>query len=190
MLKGKKIVLGITGSIAAYKATLIVRLLVREGAEVKVVITPMARDFVSPVTLAALSGNPVLSQFFSAQDGTWNSHVELGRWADLLLIAPVTASTMGKMVNGIADNLLIATYLSAKCPVVIAPAMDLDMYRHPSTQRNISMLSKDGVILIEPVTGELASGLYGKGRMEEPEVILEKITRILSRVSKGAQKKK
>lgn len=175
MLKGKKIVLGVTASIAAYKATLIVRLLVKEGAEVKVVITPMTKEFISPVTLSALSGNPVLSQFFSGHDGTWNSHVELGMWADLFLIAPVTASTMGKMVNGIADNLLIASYLSAKCQVMLAPAMDLDMYQHPSTRRNIDLLRSDGNTIIEPATGELASGLYGKGRMEEPEVILKKI---------------
>jgi len=186
MLKGKKIVLGITASIAAYKATLILRLLVKEGAEVKVVITQAARDFVSPVTLSALSGNPVLSRFFAGEDGTWNSHVELGSWADLLLIAPVTASTMGKMVNGIADNLLIATYLSAKCPVILAPAMDLDMYNHPSTRRNIDMLRQDGNTIIEPSTGELASGLFGKGRMEEPEGIVEKIIQVLKEDTTGS----
>lgn len=190
MLKGKKIVFGVTGSIAAYKAPLIIRLLIREGAEVKVVITPMTKEFISPVTLSALSGNPVLSQFFSGQDGSWNSHVELGMWADLFIIAPVTASTMGKMVSGIADNLLIATYLSAKCPVMLAPAMDLDMYQHPSTRRNIDILRKDGNTIIEPATGELASGLYGKGRMEEPEVIIEKIIQLIKKENKGSQKKK
>jgi len=180
MLKGKKIVLGVTASIAAYKAPLIVRLLVKEGAEVKVVMTSMAKEFISPVTLSALSGNPVFSQFFSGQDGTWNSHVELGRWADMLLIAPLTASSMGKMVNGIADNLLIATYLSAKCLVMMAPAMDLDMYKHASTERNLELLRNDGTRIIEPASGELASGLFGKGRMEEPEVIVEKVIQYFS----------
>jgi phosphopantothenoylcysteine decarboxylase/phosphopantothenate--cysteine ligase len=175
MLQGKKILVGLTASIAAYKAATIVRLLVRDGAEVQVIMTPMAREFITPVTLSALSGHPVHSEFFSGQSGKWDSHVDLGIWADLFLIAPVTASTLGKMANGIADNLLIATYLSCKCPVLLAPAMDLDMYQHPSTSRNIEILQSYGNQIIEPVTGELASGLYGKGRMEEPEMILIRV---------------
>jgi phosphopantothenoylcysteine decarboxylase/phosphopantothenate--cysteine ligase len=178
MIKGKKIILGITASIAAYKSATTVRLLRKEGAEVKVVMTPMAREFITPVTLSTLSGNPVLTEFFSGSDGKWNSHVDLGTWADLMVIAPLTACTMGKMVNGIADNLLVATYLSARCPVLLAPAMDLDMYSHPSTKRNLDILRKDGNIIIEPVTGELASGLHGKGRMEEPEMIVKLINEI------------
>lgn len=172
MLQGKKILLGITGSIAAYKSATLVRLLIREGAEVKVIMTPMAREFISPVTLSALSGNPVFCEYFSGTDGSWHSHIELGSWADLFIIAPLTACTMGKMANGIADNLLVATWLSARCPVIIAPAMDMDMYQHPSTGKNLEILQSFGVRVIEPVTGELASGLYGKGRMEEPEQIL------------------
>ncbi len=175
MLKGKKIILGVTASIAAYKAPYIIRLLIKEKAEVKVIITPMARKFVTPVTLSALSNNPVLIDFFSGEDGIWNSHVELGNWADLFLVAPLTATTMGKMVNGIADNLLVATYLSAKCPVMLAPAMDFDMYKHPSTARNLEILKSYGNLIIEPATGELASGLHGKGRMEEPEIIVKKV---------------
>ena len=175
MLQGKKILLGLTASIAAYKTATIVRLLVREGAEVQVIMTPMAREFITPVTLSALSGKPVHIEFFSGQNGQWDSHVDLGIWADLFLIAPVTASTMGKMANGIADNLLLTTYLSCKSPVIIAPAMDLDMYQHPSTARNIQILQSYGNQIIEPGTGELASGLYGKGRMEEPEIILQKV---------------
>jgi len=177
-LKGKKILLGITGSIAAYKAVFLLRILVREGAEVKVLLTPFADKFVTKGTLATLSNNPVLSEFFK-EDGTWNSHVDLGNWADLFLIAPLTASTMAKMASGQADNLLIATYLAAKCPVVFAPAMDLDMVKHPSTQKNISILQSYGNILIDPATGELASGLSGKGRLEEPEIILQKILPII-----------
>ncbi len=177
-LKGKKILLGITGSIAAYKAVFLLRLLVREGAEVKVILTPFADRFVTKGTLAALSTFPVLSEFFK-EDGTWNSHVDMGNWADLFLIAPVTAATMAKMAIGQADNLLIATYLAAKCPVVFAPAMDLDMFKHPATQKNISILQSYGNILIEPASGELASGLVGKGRLEEPEVILQKIIPVL-----------
>ena len=177
-LKGKKILLGITGSIAAYKAVFLLRLLVREGAEVKVILTPFADKFVTKGTLAALSTHPVLSDFFK-EDGTWNSHVDLGNWADLLLIAPVTATTMAKMATGQADNLLVATYLAAKCPVVFAPAMDLDMFKHPATQRNIAILQSYGNILIDPASGELASGLHGKGRLEEPEVILRKILPVL-----------
>ena len=188
MLKGKKILLGITASIAAYKTATLVRLLVREGAEVKVVMTPMAKEFISPVTLSALSGNPVSSDFFSGADGTWHSHIELGTWADLFLIAPLTACTMGKMANGIADNLLVATYLSARCPVMIAPAMDMDMYSHPSSSRNLEILKSYGVRIIEPVTGELASGMYGKGRMEEPEQILNLVAEQLQASLKEKKK--
>ncbi|KJF43749.1 bifunctional phosphopantothenoylcysteine decarboxylase/phosphopantothenate--cysteine ligase CoaBC [Draconibacterium sediminis] len=174
-LKGKNIILGITGSIAAYKAAMLLRLFIKEGAEVQVVITPAGKEFITPVTLSALSDKPVISEFFGANDGTWNSHVDLGLWADVMVIAPATASTMGKMANGIADNMLITTYLSAKCPVMVAPAMDLDMFAHPSTQRNISILKEYGNIIVEPGEGELASGLTGKGRMEEPEKILESV---------------
>ena len=172
MLKGKKIVLGITGSIAAYKACLIVRLLMKQGAEVQVVITDAGKQFITPVTLSALTGKPVVSEFFTANDGTWHSHVDLGLWADAMLIAPCTASSLGKMVHGIADNMLITTYLSMKAPVFVAPAMDLDMYAHPSTQANIDRLRQVGNIIIEPQAGFLASGLEGKGRMEEPENIV------------------
>ena len=172
MLEGKKIVLGITGSIAAYKACLIIRGLIKAGAEVQVVITPAGKEFITPITLSALTHKPVVSEFFSQRDGTWNSHVDLGLWADAMLIAPCTASTLGKMANGIADNMLITTYLSMKAPVFIAPAMDLDMYKHPSTQANIERLKSFGNIIIEPATGFLASGLEGKGRMEEPEKIV------------------
>ncbi len=173
MLKGKHIVLGITGSIAAYKACLIIRLLRKAGAEVQVVITPAGKEFITPITLSALSQNPVISEFFSGRDGTWHSHVDLGLWADAMLIAPATASTIGKMVSGVADNMLVTTYLSMKAPVFIAPAMDLDMYRHPSTQRNLETLRSWGNYIIEPGTGFLASGLEGKGRMEEPEEIVK-----------------
>lgn len=173
-LQGKKIILGITGSIAAYKAAILLRLLVKEGAEVQVLITPAGKEFITPVTLSALSGKPVESEFFVNSNGSWNSHVDLGIWADLMIIAPCSANTLGKMANAIADNLLITTYLSAKCPVFIAPAMDLDMYAHPANQRNIDILRSYGNRIIDPASGELASGLYGKGRMEEPEVILAK----------------
>lgn len=172
-LEGKNIILGITGSIAAYKAAILLRLLVKEGAKVQVVITDAGKEFITPVTLSALSGNPVISGFFGANDGTWNSHVDLGLWADLMLIAPATATTIGKMANGIADNMLVTTYMSAKCPVFVAPAMDLDMFAHPSTQKNISTLKEFGNNIIDPGEGELASGLEGKGRMEEPENIIE-----------------
>lgn len=172
MLKGKKIVLGITGSIAAYKACLIIRGLIKAGAEVQVVITPAGKEFITPITLSALTHKPVISEFFSQRDGTWNSHVDLGLWADAMLIAPCTASTLGKMANGIADNMLITTYLSMKAPVFIAPAMDLDMYQHPTTQQNMERLKSFGNQIIEPATGFLASGLEGKGRMEEPENIV------------------
>ena len=172
MLQGKKIVLGITGSIAAYKACLIIRGLVKAGAEVQVVITPAGKEFITPITLSALTHKPVISEFFAQRDGTWNSHVDLGLWADAMLIAPCTASTLGKMANGIADNMLITTYLSMKAPVFIAPAMDLDMYKHPSTQENMERLRGYGNTIIEPASGFLASGLEGKGRMEEPERIV------------------
>lgn len=172
-LGGKKIILGITGSIAAYKAAMLLRLLVKEGAEVQVVITAAGKEFITPVTLSALSGKPVISEFFGTSDGSWNSHVDLGLWADLMLVAPATASTLAKMANGIADNMLVTTYMSAKCPVFIAPAMDLDMFAHPSTQKNLGILKSFGNVIIEPAVGELASGLTGKGRMEEPERILE-----------------
>ncbi|MBO7230614.1 MAG: bifunctional phosphopantothenoylcysteine decarboxylase/phosphopantothenate--cysteine ligase CoaBC [Bacteroidaceae bacterium] len=173
MLKGKKIVLGVTGSIAAYKAAMLLRLLVKEGAEVQVVMTPSAKEFITPLTLSTLSGRPVLSEFFNTTSGTWHSHVELGLWADAMVIAPVTAATLGKMAGGIADNLLVTTYLSMKAPVFVAPAMDLDMYAHPSTQRNIEILKGYGNIVIEAAAGELASHLMGKGRMEEPENIVQ-----------------
>jgi len=174
-LQGKKIILCVTGSIAAYKAAYLLRGLLKQGAEVQVVMTPYAKEFISPLTLSTLSGRAVLSEFFSRNDGLWNSHVDLGLWADLLIVAPATASTMGKMANGICDNLLVTTYLSAKCPVMIAPAMDLDMFQHPSTKRNLELLKSYGNIIIEPATGELASGLSGKGRMEEPDVIVNRI---------------
>ena len=176
MLKGKKIVLGITGSIAAYKSCLIIRELVKRGAEVQVVITPAGKEFITPITLSALTQKPVISDFFSQRDGTWHSHVKLGLWADAMLIAPCTASTLGKMANGVADNMLITTYLSMKAPVFIAPAMDLDMYAHPTTQQNMERLRSFGNHIIEPQSGFLASGLEGKGRMEEPEVIVEKLS--------------
>jgi phosphopantothenoylcysteine decarboxylase/phosphopantothenate--cysteine ligase len=187
-LQGKNILIGITGSIAAFKAVFLLRLLMKEGAQVKVLLTPFAEEFVTKGTLAALSGNPVFSEFFK-EDGTWNSHVEMGNWADVFVIAPVTATTIAKMALGIPDNLLIATYLAAKCPVVFAPAMDLDMYNHPSTQKNINTLQSYGNILIDPVIGELASGLYGKGRMEEPEVILQKICEVLTPEKKNLNPK-
>lgn len=183
-LEGKKIILGITGSIAAYKAAVLLRLLVKEGAEVQVVITPAGKEFITPVTLSALSDKPVVSEFFGANDGTWNSHVDLGLWADLMLVAPATATTLGKMANGIADNMLVTTYMSAKCPVFVAPAMDLDMFAHPSTQKNLSILKQYGNTIIEPGEGELASGLEGKGRMEEPENIVEIVVEHFTRKKK------
>lgn len=172
MLKGKHIILGITGSIAAYKAAYIIRSLVKKGAEVQVVITPAGKEFITPITLSALSSKPVISEFFSNRDGSWNSHVDLGLWADAMLVAPATASTIGKMANGIADNMLITTYLSCKAPVFVAPAMDLDMFAHPSTQQNLDRLRSFGNHIIEPAEGELASHLVGKGRMEEPDKII------------------
>ena len=180
MLKGKKIVLGITGSIAAYKSCLIIRELIKSGAEVQVVITPAGKEFITPITLSALTHKPVVSEFFSQKDGTWNSHVDLGLWADAMVIAPCTAATLGKMANGVADNMLITTYLSMKAPVFIAPAMDLDMYKHPSTQKNIETLRSFGNHIIEPGSGFLASGLEGKGRMEEPENIVKALADFFS----------
>ncbi|MEN9917737.1 MAG: bifunctional phosphopantothenoylcysteine decarboxylase/phosphopantothenate--cysteine ligase CoaBC [Bacteroidota bacterium] len=171
--KNKHIVLAITGSIAAYKAATLARLLIKEGAEVQVVMTPASKEFITPVTLSALTGKPVISEFFGAVDGTWHSHVDLGLWADCMIIAPATAASLGKMANGIADNMLITTYLSMKAPVFIAPAMDLDMFAHPSTARNLSILKSYGNLIIEPASGELASHLIGKGRMEEPENIVQ-----------------
>ncbi|HOE05871.1 MAG TPA: bifunctional phosphopantothenoylcysteine decarboxylase/phosphopantothenate--cysteine ligase CoaBC [Bacteroidales bacterium] len=172
MLKGKKIIIGLTGSIAAYKAAIIVRLLVKNGAEVKVIMTPLAKEFISPLTLATLSKNPVLVDFYNPENGDWNSHVDLGLWADAYLIAPATANTMAKMASGVADNLLLTTYLSLRCPVFVAPAMDCDMYQHKTTQQNIATLKSLGVNFIEPAEGELASGLSGKGRLEEPDKIV------------------
>lgn len=171
MLRGKKIVIGITGSIAAFKIPFLIRLFKKEGAEIRVMMTKAAQDFVTPLTLSTLSGNPVITEPFNREDGTWHSHVDLGRWADLYLLAPVSANTLAKMANGIADNFFLTAYLSAKCPVFFAPAMDLDMFRHPSTQANIKTLQSYGHTLIEPVVGELASGLSGAGRMEDPENI-------------------
>jgi phosphopantothenoylcysteine decarboxylase/phosphopantothenate--cysteine ligase len=173
MLKGKNIILGITGSIAAYKAATLARLMVKEGANVKVIMTPLAKEFITPLTMATLTKNPILVDFFNPENGDWNSHVDLGIWADLYLIAPATANTIAKMANGVADNLLLTTYLSARCPVVVAPAMDLDMFQHPATQKNLKILEGYGNLIVEPATGELASGLSGKGRMEEPEQIVE-----------------
>ena len=188
MLKGKKIVLGITGSIAAYKSCLIIRELIKQGAEVQVVITPAGKEFITPITLSALTQKPVISDFFSQRDGTWHSHVKLGLWADAMLIAPCTASSLGKMANGIADNMLITTYLSMKAPVFIAPAMDLDMYQHPTTQQNMERLRSFGNHIIEPASGFLASGLEGKGRMEEPERIVEFLDKALGTKEEGRSK--
>lgn len=187
MLKGKKIVLGITGSIAAYKACLIIRQLIKRGAEVQVVITPAGKEFITPVTLSALTRKPVISEFFSQRDGTWHSHVDLGLWADAMLIAPCTAATIGKMAQGVADNMLITTYLSMKAPVFVAPAMDLDMYRHPATQRNMRTLESYGNTIIEPASGFLASGLEGKGRMEEPETIVARLDAFFDRQQEASQ---
>lgn len=181
MLKGKHIVLGITGGIAAYKSASLLRLFVKAGAEVQVVITPAGKEFITPVTLSALSGKPVISEFFTANSGEWHSHVDIGLWADAMVIAPATASSIAKMANGVADNMLITTYLSAKAPVFIAPAMDLDMMRHSSTVRNIELLRSYGNHIIEPAEGELASHLVGKGRMEEPEEIFRTVSRFFAR---------
>lgn len=190
MLKGKKFVLGITGSIAAYKACYIIRGLVKKGSEVQVVITPSGKEFITPLTLSTLTRKPVISDFFSQRDGTWNSHVDLGLWADAMLIAPCTAATLGKMANGIADNMLITTYLSMKAPVFVAPAMDLDMYRHPSTQHNMEVIKGYGNVIIEPQSGFLASGLEGKGRMEEPEIIVDTLDKFFSEPQKPLEGKK
>lgn len=179
-LSGKHIVLGITGSIAAYKSCLIIRALVKRGAEVQVVITPAGKEFITPITLSALSRHSVISDFFSQRDGTWHSHVDLGLWADAMLIAPCTASSLGKMAHGVADNMLVTTYLSMKAPVFIAPAMDLDMYQHPSTQANINTLKGYGNRFVEPTSGFLASGLEGKGRMQEPDLIVEELERFFA----------
>lgn len=181
MLKGKKIVLGITGSIAAYKACTLIRLLIKQGAEVQVVITPAGKEFITPITLSALTHKPVVSDFFNQRDGSWHSHVDLGLWADAMLIAPCTASTIGKMAHGIADNMLITTYLSMKAPVLVAPAMDLDMYSHASTQENIQLLKQCGVTIVEPGSGFLASTLEGKGRMQEPDIIVEELKEFFAR---------
>lgn len=177
MLKGKNILLGITGGIAAYKVASLIRLLVKEGADVKVIMTPLAKEFITPLTIATLSKNPILVDFYNPENGDWNSHVDLGLWADLYLIAPATANSMAKMAHGVADNLLLTSYLSARCPVMLAPAMDLDMFQHPATQKNMDILSGYGNIIVEAQSGELASGLTGKGRMEEPEAIFEAIVR-------------
>lgn len=189
MMKGKKIVLGITGSIAAYKAAALTRLLIKKGAEVQIVITPAGKEFITPITLSALTSKPVISEFFSQRDGTWHSHVDLGLWADAMLIAPATASTIGKMAHGIADNMLITTYLSMKAPVFVAPAMDLDMFAHPATQHNLDILRSYGNHIIEPTAGELASHLVGKGRMEEPENIVAALESFFQKNSSMAGKK-
>ena len=180
LLKGKHIVLGITGSIAAYKACTLIRLLIKAGAEVQVVITPAGKEFITPLTLSTLTGKPVVSEFFDRRDGSWHSHVDLGQWADLMLVAPASASTIAKMAHGVADNMLITTYLSMKAPVMLAPAMDLDMYAHPATQANLNTLRGYGNIVIEAASGELASHLVGKGRMEEPETILRHVVHLLA----------
>lgn len=189
MMKGKKIVLGITGSIAAYKAAVLARALIKKGAEVQIVITPAGKEFITPLTLSTITSKPVISEFFARRDGTWHSHVDLGLWADAMLIAPATAATIGKMANGIADNMLITTYLSMKAPVFVAPAMDLDMFAHPSTQKNLDTLRSYGNIIIEPGEGELASHLVGKGRMEEPENIVAVLEDFFAKKSDLAGKK-
>ncbi len=188
MLKGKKIILGVTGSIAAYKAALLVRLLKKSGAEVRIIMTPGARDFITPLTLSTLSGNPVLSEFTEGNEGVWNNHVDLGLWADLLVIAPASANELAKMANGLCDNLLMAVYLSARCKVLFAPAMDLDMYKHPATQANLAKLQSFGNIMVEATVGELASGLIGQGRMAEPEELVQAIAKTLD-TSVPAKKK-
>ena len=183
MLKGKHILVGVTGGIAAYKTATVIRLLVKDGAEVKVLMTDNAREFITPLTLSTLSKNPVVTGSFNRESGEWNSHVDLGLWADLFLIAPATANTMAKMAQGIADNLLLTTYLSARCPVFVAPSMDMDMLKHPSAVINIETLKAFGNIILEPATGELASGLSGKGRMAEPEDIVHQLTKIIKSFS-------
>ncbi len=182
MLKGKKIIVGVCGGIAAYKTAYLVREIVKQGGEVRVVMTSMAKQFITPLTMATLSKNPIMVDFFDPENGAWNSHVSLGTWADAMVIAPATANTIAKMANGIADNLLLTTYLSARCPIIIAPAMDLDMYAHPATQQNIDLLKQRGVVVVDPDAGELASGLSGKGRMAEPETITETIDDVLAQI--------
>lgn len=189
-LQGRRILLGITGSIAAYKAAQLCRTLVTAGAEVRVVMTPLAKQFITPLTMATLSKNPILVDFFDPENGAWNSHVSLGEWADCYLIAPATANTLAKMACGVADNLLLTTYLSARCPVVVAPAMDLDMYAHTATQRNLRTLAEQGVRIVEPAEGELASGLHGKGRMAEPETIAAYVGGVLTEKKKSLQGKR
>ncbi|MBP5366210.1 MAG: bifunctional phosphopantothenoylcysteine decarboxylase/phosphopantothenate--cysteine ligase CoaBC [Bacteroidales bacterium] len=179
-MKGKKIIVGVTGGIAAYKTATLVREIVKRGGEVRVVMTEMAKQFITPLTMATLSKNPIAVDFFDPENGQWNSHVSLGVWADAMIIAPATANTLGKMANGIADNLLLTTYLSARCPVFVAPSMDLDMFAHPTTQDNLRQLAERGVHIIEPAEGELASGLVGKGRMAEPEAIADAVDDFLS----------
>jgi phosphopantothenoylcysteine decarboxylase/phosphopantothenate--cysteine ligase len=183
MLRGKNILIGVTGGIAAYKIATVIRALVKEGASVKVIMTGHAKEFITPLTLATLSKNPVLTDFFDPQNGNWNSHIDLGIWANIYLIAPATANSIGKMAGGIADNLLLTTYLSARCPVIVAPSMDVDMLNHPATLRNIDTLRSYGNIILDPESGELASGLIGKGRMVEPEEIVKEIEKQLSRKS-------
>jgi phosphopantothenoylcysteine decarboxylase / phosphopantothenate---cysteine ligase len=181
MLKGKNILIGVTGGIAAYKTATIIRLLVKDGADVKVIMTDHAKEFITPLTLATLSKNPVLTEFFNPENGDWNSHVDLGLWANLFLIAPATANTIAKMANGVSDNLLLTTYLSSRCPVFVAPSMDMDMLNHPATIINIETLKAFGNCILEPVSGELASGLSGKGRMAEPEDIVKEIENFFSK---------
>jgi phosphopantothenoylcysteine decarboxylase/phosphopantothenate--cysteine ligase len=181
MLRGKNKLVGVTGGIAAYKTASVIRLLIRNGASVRVIMTSHAKEFITPLTLATLSKNPVLTEFFNPEDGNWNSHIDLGIWANLFLIAPATANTLGKMASGIADNLLLTTYLSARCPVMIAPSMDTDMLKHPATIRNIEILRSFGNIILEPESGELASGLSGKGRMAEPDEIIKEIEKLFSK---------
>ena len=188
-LKDKKIVLGVSGSIAAYKVAILIRLLKKEGAEIKVIMTESAKDFITPLTLSTLSQNPVYSTYYDSDSGEWNNHVELGLWGDLMLVCPASANTLAKAANGICDNLLLATYMSARCPVYFAPAMDLDMYAHKSTQKNILTLKKYGNSIIEPATGELASGLEGKGRMPEPEEILKTLKKRLKKKVASAVEK-
>ena len=187
MLKGRNILLGVTGSLAAYKAAMLCRLLKTSGADVRVVMTPLAKQFITPLTMATLSKNPILVEFFDPENGAWNSHVSLGEWADCYLIAPATANTLAKMACGIADNLLLTTYLSARCPVAVAPAMDLDMYAHPATQENLEKLRAAGVAVIEPDEGELASGLCGKGRMAEPAQIVRSVEALLDQKKRASQ---
>jgi len=181
MLKGRKILVGVTGGIAAYKTATAIRLLVKNGAEVRVLMTDHAKEFITPLTLATLSKNPVLTGFFNPENGSWNSHIDLGIWADVFLIAPATANTIAKMASGIADNLLLTTYLSARCPVIVAPSMDMDMLKHPTTARNIETIKSYGNIILDPESGELASGLSGKGRMVEPEEIVKEIEKLFSK---------